>query len=174
MSALLSCIGGGFGEVLLKDFHKSNKQSTITIPDFEKKSTVCRYLLSAAVRAMGENSAGTTSGRSALSGRPTTATRSAAATSRSSQASAEERIYAELKIERWQQRNKNEALRSELQELRRQQHAQRKVAGKACKTLNNEAGLDPRCHLWVTWGVYLWAGKPPLTDIILSHPPDLT
>ena len=24
------------------------------------------------------------------------------------------------------------------------------------------------------WGVYLWAGKPPLADIILSHPPDLT
>ena len=37
-----------------------------------------------------------------------------------------------------------------------------------------EAGLDPRGHLWVTWGVYLWAGKPPLADIILSHPPDLT
>ena len=34
--------------------------------------------------------------------------------------------------------------------------------------------LDPRGHLWVTWGVYLWAGKPPLADIILSHPPDLT
>ena len=25
-----------------------------------------------------------------------------------------------------------------------------------------EAGSDPRGHLWVTWGVYLWAGKPPL------------
>ena len=24
-----------------------------------------------------------------------------------------------------------------------------------------EAGSDPRGHLWVTWGVYLWAGKPP-------------
>ena len=36
------------------------------------------------------------------------------------------------------------------------------------------AGLDPRGHLRVTWGVYLWAGKPPLADIILSHPPDLT
>ena len=36
-----------------------------------------------------------------------------------------------------------------------------------------EAGSDPRSHLWVTWGVYLWAGKPPLADIILSHPPDL-
>ena len=29
-------------------------------------------------------------------------------------------------------------------------------------------------HLWVTWDVYLYAGKPPLADIILSHPPDLT
>ena len=38
----------------------------------------------------------------------------------------------------------------------------------------NEAGSDPRGHLWVTWGVYLCAGKPPLADIILSHPPDLT
>ena len=37
-----------------------------------------------------------------------------------------------------------------------------------------EAGSDPRGHLWVTWAVYLWAGKPPLADIILSHPPDLT
>ena len=37
-----------------------------------------------------------------------------------------------------------------------------------------EAGSDPRGHLWVTWGVYLWAGKRPLGDIILSHPPDLT
>ena len=37
-----------------------------------------------------------------------------------------------------------------------------------------EAGSDPRGHLGVTWGVYLWAGKPPLGDIILSHPPDLT
>ena len=37
-----------------------------------------------------------------------------------------------------------------------------------------EAGLDPRGYLWVTRGVYLWAGKPPLADIILSHPPDLT
>ena len=36
-----------------------------------------------------------------------------------------------------------------------------------------EAGLDPRCHLWVTWSVYLGAGKPPLADIILSHPPDI-
>ena len=37
-----------------------------------------------------------------------------------------------------------------------------------------EAGSDPRGHLWVTWGVYLCAGKLPLADIILSHPPDLT
>ena len=37
-----------------------------------------------------------------------------------------------------------------------------------------EAGSDPLGHLWVTWGVYLWAGKTPLADIILSHPPDLT
>ena len=37
-----------------------------------------------------------------------------------------------------------------------------------------EAGSDPRGHLWVTWGVYLWAGKPPLADIILSHPRDQT
>ena len=37
-----------------------------------------------------------------------------------------------------------------------------------------EAGSDPRGHLWVTSGVYLWAGKPRLADIILSHPPDLT
>ena len=141
MSALPSCIEGGFKEVPLKDFHKSNKQSTITIPDFEKKSTVWRYLLSAAVHAMGENSAGATSGRSGLSGRPTTASRSAAASSGSSQASAEERIDAELKIERWQLRNYNEALRSELQELRQQQHAERKVAYKACKKLNNQVRL---------------------------------
>ena len=37
-----------------------------------------------------------------------------------------------------------------------------------------EAGSDPRGHLWVTWGVYLWAGKPPLADIILPRPSDLT
>ena len=37
-----------------------------------------------------------------------------------------------------------------------------------------EAGSDPRGHLRVTWGVYRCAGKPPLADIILSHPPDLT
>ena len=40
--------------------------------------------------------------------------------------------------------------------------------------LTCEAGSDPRGHLGVTWGVYLCAGKPPLADIILSHPPDLT
>ena len=39
---------------------------------------------------------------------------------------------------------------------------------------STEAGSDPRGHLWVTWGVYLCAGKPPLADIILSHPPGLT
>ena len=38
----------------------------------------------------------------------------------------------------------------------------------------NEAGSDPRGHPGVTWGVYLCAGKPPLADIILSHPTDLT
>ena len=38
----------------------------------------------------------------------------------------------------------------------------------------SEAGSDPCGHLGVTWGVYLCAGKPPLADIILSHPPDLT
>ena len=37
-----------------------------------------------------------------------------------------------------------------------------------------EAGSDPRGHHGVTWGVYLCAGKPPLPDIILCHPPDLT
>ena len=37
-----------------------------------------------------------------------------------------------------------------------------------------EAGSDPRGHLRVNWGVYLWAGEPPLADIILSHPPDPT
>ena len=37
-----------------------------------------------------------------------------------------------------------------------------------------EAGSDPRGHVWVTWGVYLCAGKPPLADIILSHQPELT
>ena len=43
-----------------------------------------------------------------------------------------------------------------------------------CTYLCFEAGSDPRGHLWVTWGVYLCAGKPPLADIILSYPPDLT
>ena len=32
----------------------------------------------------------------------------------------------------------------------------------------------PVAIFWVTWGVYLCAGKPPLGDIILSHPPGLT
>ena len=43
-----------------------------------------------------------------------------------------------------------------------------------CSEKGGEAGSDPRGHLWVTWSVYLCAGKPPLADIILSHPPDLT
>ena len=38
----------------------------------------------------------------------------------------------------------------------------------------HETGSDPRGHLGVTWGVYLCAGKPPLADIILSRPPELT
>ena len=37
-----------------------------------------------------------------------------------------------------------------------------------------EAGSDPRGHYRVTWRVYVCAGKPPLADIILFHPPDLT
>ena len=37
-----------------------------------------------------------------------------------------------------------------------------------------EAGSDPCGHLWVIWGMYLCAGKPPLADIILSHSPGLT
>ena len=37
-----------------------------------------------------------------------------------------------------------------------------------------EAGSDPRGHLWVSPGVYLCAGRPPLADIILFHPPDQT
>ena len=43
-----------------------------------------------------------------------------------------------------------------------------------CRVLDTEAGSDPRGHLGVTWGVYLCAGKPPLADIILSRPPELT
>ena len=46
--------------------------------------------------------------------------------------------------------------------------------GAMASTGGAEAGSDPRGHLWVTWGVYLSAGKPPLADIILFHPPDLT
>ena len=37
-----------------------------------------------------------------------------------------------------------------------------------------EAGSDPRGNLWVSRGVYLFAGRPPLADIILSHQPDVT
>ena len=43
-----------------------------------------------------------------------------------------------------------------------------------CSEKGGEAGPDPRGHLWVTSGVYLCAGKPPLADIILSPPRDLT
>ena len=32
----------------------------------------------------------------------------------------------------------------------------------------------PVAILGSLWGLYLCAGKPPLDDIILSHPPDLT
>ena len=42
------------------------------------------------------------------------------------------------------------------------------------KCTDVEAGSDPRGHLWVTWGVYPCVGKPPLADIIPSHPPGLT
>ena len=52
-------------------------------------------------------------------------------------------------------------------------YLQRKDAGVE-GVIYAEAGSDPRGHLGVTWGVYLCAGKPPLADIILSHPPDLT
>ena len=48
------------------------------------------------------------------------------------------------------------------------------VHGAVPVTVPFEAGSDSRGHLWVTWGVYLWAGKPPVVDIILSNPPDLT
>ena len=37
-----------------------------------------------------------------------------------------------------------------------------------------EAGSDPHGHLWVTWGVYLLAGRPPWAEVILSNAPDLT
>ena len=50
----------------------------------------------------------------------------------------------------------------------------RTEVGVPVSCLQAEAGSDPRGHLGVTWGVYLCAGKPPLADIILSHPPDLT
>ena len=50
----------------------------------------------------------------------------------------------------------------------------RAVVTVAPHCIGGEAGSDPRSHLGVTWGVYLCAGKPPLADIILSHPPDLT
>ena len=43
-----------------------------------------------------------------------------------------------------------------------------------CSEKGAEAGSDACGHLGVTSGVYLCAGKPPLADIILLHPPDLT
>ena len=48
------------------------------------------------------------------------------------------------------------------------------LRGTTSKIVGDEAGSNPRGHLSVTWGVYLCAGKPPLADIILSHPADLT
>ena len=47
-------------------------------------------------------------------------------------------------------------------------------SGRPLSMGDTEADSDPRGHLGVTWGVYLCAGKPPLADIILSHPPELT
>ena len=49
-----------------------------------------------------------------------------------------------------------------------------RILGGGGANFTTEAGSDPRGHLGVTWGVYLCAGEPPLADIILSHPPDLT
>ena len=46
--------------------------------------------------------------------------------------------------------------------------------GSLKNTMTSEAGSDPGGHLWVTWGVNPCAGKPPMADIILSHPPGLT
>ena len=43
-----------------------------------------------------------------------------------------------------------------------------------CVSMCRQAASDPRGNLLVTWGVYLCADKPPLADIILPHPPDLT
>ena len=57
--------------------------------------------------------------------------------------------------------------------LRRQYYATQ-TQSPSGPNFSSEAGSDPRGHLGVTWGVYLCAGKPPLADIILSHPPDLT
>ena len=36
-------------------------------------------------------------------------------------------------------------------------------------TMYTEAGSNPRGHLPVTWGVYLWSSKRPLADIISYH-----
>ena len=50
-----------------------------------------------------------------------------------------------------------------------------RVVGEREEALStNDAGSNPGGHLGVTWGVYLCAGKPPLADIILSCPPELT
>ena len=48
------------------------------------------------------------------------------------------------------------------------------IVASRCMRVGCEAGSDPRGHFGVTWGVYLCAGKPPLADIIPSHPPELT
>ena len=50
------------------------------------------------------------------------------------------------------------------------------LAGPEPSGTHNDPGqhFHPRGHLGVTWGVYLCAGKPPLADIILSRPPELT
>ena len=57
---------------------------------------------------------------------------------------------------------------------RNMNHVDIRLMGLQKQKQSCEAGSDPRGHLWVTWGVYLCACKPPLADIILSHPPDLT
>ena len=38
-----------------------------------------------------------------------------------------------------------------------------------CSEKGGEASSDPRGHLWVTWGVYLCAGKPPLISYSPIH-----
>ena len=44
----------------------------------------------------------------------------------------------------------------------------------ASPSLLSSSPIRVNPNLGVTWGVYLCAGKPPLADIILSHPSDLT